>query len=136
MKKVFSFILRAIQWPLRALNTLRKGVARWFVTLYAKYLFDRAKREADQRYEQQRTMIYVAHDLFNENVLTTYDRHLFRSIKHNSGSAMDLMTLQSLKWGCYYHTPDKAGNQAMSKKDIEIRRKFFIRERLQKANLL
>ena len=114
----------------------RKKIAAWLVTLYAKWLFDSARRKADKRYEVQRTMIYVAHDLFNENVLTTYDKRLFKSIKHNSGSAMDLMTLQSLKHGCYYHTPDRAGNQAMTPEDAERRRRYFIRERLEKAKLL
>ena len=117
-------------------KSLRLRAARFFVRLWAVYNFKAAMRRADERYRRERTMIYVCEQPFKHNVLTTYNRNRFKLEKKAWGWNGMLLTLQSMKYGCYYHTPDKAGNQAMTKEDIELRREYFIRERLEAAGLL
>lgn len=115
---------------------LRRRWARLIVTRYAKREFKAAMERADKRYKHEHTMIYVCSKPFQPDILTTYDRQRFKREKQVWGWAATLLTLQSLKFGCYYHTPDKAGNQKMTQKEIDIRLKYFIRERLHAAKLL
>lgn len=114
-----------------------KRLAVKVVTLYAKFLFKRAKEKADQLYEKNHEMYYVASQVFHPDTLTIYNRKRFKIEKEVFGYYHTrCLTLVSLKNGCYYHTPDKAGNQAMSQKEIERRKQYFIKERLHKAKLL
>ena len=113
-----------------------KKLAAIVVTAYANYLYKQAVREADERYAREHTMIYVASKNFDPGYLTTYDRTRFKIEKEVFGYHARLLTLQTLKNGCYYHTPDKVGNQAMTKQEKERRRLFFVRERLEKAKLV
>ncbi len=126
------FFKERIVAPLLA---LRKRLARYFVRLWAIYNFNKAMRKADERYEREHTMIYVCQQPFNQNVLTTYNRRRFKLEKKAWGWHGILLTLQSMKYGCYYHTPDRAGNQAMTEDDIKMRRNYFIGERLHEAKL-
>lgn len=113
-----------------------KKLAISVVTIYANYLYKKAVRMADERYEKEHTMIYVASKTFHPDYLTTYDKRRFKMEKSVFGYHARLLTLETLKNGCYYHTPDKAGNQKMSEREKERRRQYFIRERLQKAKLI
>ena len=114
---------------------IRLNLARRAVTRYAKREFNAAMKRADERYKNEHTMIYVCSKPFQPDVLTTYDHNRFKHEKHVWGWHATLLTLQSLKWGCYYHTPDKAGNQKMTQKEIDIRLRYFINERLELAKL-
>lgn len=130
MKKVFMNIVYFFK-------DLRKRLARKVVSMYAKYNFKRAMEKADERYRREHTMIYVVQQPFERGVLTTYDRARFKAEKrHIWGFKGVLLTLSGMKAGCYYHTPDKAGNQKMSKKEIIRRQNYFILERLAEARLL
>lgn len=113
-----------------------RNLAITVVTLWANYTYKKAVAQADELHKRKHTMIYVASMPFKPDYLTTYDRRRFKVEKHVFGYAARLLTLQTLKNGCYYHTPDKVGNQAMDEKDKEMRRQFFIRERLVKAKLV
>lgn len=115
---------------------LFKKLAACVVKAYARLLYGQAKRNADQMYRQNPQMYYVASQVFKPNSLTIYDRKRFKSEKRVFGRAAILCTLIQLKNGCYYHTPDTAGNQAMTEKEMEVARLFFINERLQKAKLI
>lgn len=113
-----------------------KKLAAVVVTAYAHYLYDQAKRKADYMYSKNPQMYYVASQVFHPNVLTIYDRRRFKMEKSAFGRAAELKTLLDLKNGCYYHTPDTAGNQAMSEHDMEVARRYFVKERLWKAKLI
>lgn len=113
-----------------------KKLAVVLVTIYGNSIYKKAVRAADERYEREHTMIYVASKTFHPDRLTTYNRNKFKAEKEVFGYHARLLTLVSLKNGCYYHTPDRAGNQAMTKEEKEKRRLYFIRERLQMAKLI
>lgn len=113
-----------------------RRLAAFFVTIYANHLYKKAVRIADERYATERQMIYVASQNFHPDRLTTYDKARFKAEKQVFGFHARLLTLQSLKNGCYYHTPDRAGNQEMTDREKERRRLFFVKERLQKAKLI
>lgn len=112
-----------------------KKLAVVVVTFYGNYIYKKAVKAADERHRREHQMIYVASENFRPDVLTTYDRKRFKIEKRVFGYHARLLTLQTLKTGCYYHTPDTAGNQGMSEEEKERRRLFFIRERLEKARL-
>jgi len=118
------------------MKRLFRKLAILVVTLWANYTYKKVVAMADERYRRERTMIYVASKNFHPDQLTTYDKWRFKAEKQVFGFHARLLTLQTLKNGCYYHTPDKAGNQAMSEHDKEVRRRFFIEERLRKAKLI
>lgn len=114
----------------------KHNLAIYFVTAYAKYLYRRAVERADAMYARNPQMYYVASQVFHPDRLTIYDRDRFKAEKHAFGCATRITTLITLKNGCYYHTPDVAGNQKMSEREKERRRKYFIYERLQAAKLI
>lgn len=113
-----------------------KKLARIVVTIYARFLYRNARRRADEMYRKKPQMYYVASRVFRPDILTIYDHNRFKREKRAFGRAAILCNLIQLKYGCYYHTPDTAGNQAMTEKEMEVARLYFIRERLQKANLI
>ncbi len=118
MKRVFNFI------------------ARFFVTLYANILYKKAVSTANSRYSQEKQMIYVIERIDKPGYLTLYDKKRFKRHKRIFGTPARLLTLETMKQRSYYHTPDKAGNQALTENDKEIRRLAFIRERLLLAKLI
>lgn len=113
-----------------------KKLAAYVVTAYARYLYSKARKTADEMYRKKPQMYYVASGVFQPNRLTIYDKRRFKIEKSVFGRAAELKTLIELKNGCYYHTPDTAGNQAMTEHEIEVARRFFIKERLEKAKLI
>lgn len=113
-----------------------RKIAVFFVTAYARRIYSNAVKTADARHKKEGVMIYVASETFRPDHLTTYDRWQFKNEKRAFGYLARIMTLQTLKNGCWYHTPDTAGNQEMSISEMERRRRAFIRERLAKAGLL
>jgi len=121
------------------MNLIKKifrPLATKVVVIWANYTYDKVRRIADQRHEKEHTMIYVCAEPFRPYVLTTYDRKRFKGEKKVFGYSARLLTLTTLKNGCYYHTPDTAGNQALGKREIKRRRRYFALERLHKAGLL
>lgn len=113
-----------------------RKLAAVVVTFYANRIYNQAVKVADERHEREGIMIYVASQTFNPDRLTTYNRWQFKAEKAAFGYLARRLTLQTLRAGCYYHTPDTAGNQAMSERERERRRLFFVRERLMKAGLI
>lgn len=113
-----------------------KILAKFVVTLYARNLYRKARKKADSLYRKKPQMYYVASQVFRPDTLTIYDKARFKAEKKAFGRAAMLKTLIELKYGCYYHTPDTAGNQVMSKHEMEVARLFFIKERLRKAKLI
>lgn len=112
-----------------------KKLAAVFVTMYANYLYKTAVRSADALWAEEHRMFYVASENFRPNRLTIYDRDRFKAEKRVFGFHARLLTLNSLRNGCYYHTPDRVGNQRMSEREKERRRLFFVKERLRMAKL-
>lgn len=113
-----------------------KKLAVYVVTAYARHLYKKARKSADALYKKHHRMYYVASRTFHPDELTIYDRYRFKAEKEVFGYAARLNTLVGLKHGCYYHTPDTAGNQAMTEREMEVARRFFIKERLQEAKLI
>lgn len=113
-----------------------KKLAVYAVTAYARYLYRKARRTADEMYRKKPQMYYVASQVFHPDVLTIYNKERFKAEKYAFGRAAELRTLIELRNGCYYHTPDTAGNQAMSEHEMEVARRYFIKERLIKAKLI
>lgn len=121
---------------MKRIRTFFRKLAKKAVSAYAERLYNSAVQIADERHGRERIMIYVASKTFSPSELTTYDRYEFKAEKAAYGHLARRLTLQTLRSGCYYHTPDTAGNQRMSESEVERRKKAFIRERLKKAKLL
>lgn len=107
-----------------------------FVTLYAKHIYKTGVAAAELRHEQEGNMIFLAANSFRPDHLVTYDKEQFKSEKRIYGMAARLLTMNTLRSGCYYHTADRYGGNGMTKHDSEVRRKAFIKERLKKAKLI
>jgi len=119
--------------------------AIFFVTLWAKNTFKQGVEAAEQRrlnemrYDRDITgncMIYLARNSFRPDHLVTYNKNQFKTEKKVYGQHARLLTMQTLKRGCYYYTADRWGYGALDAKEIEKRKKAFIKERLQKAKLI
>ncbi len=117
-----------------------------FVTLWAKVVYAQGVRAAEKRrlYEIDKAgsaergrncMVYLAANSFRPDHLVTYDKAQFKTEKKVYGMAARLLTMDSLKRGCYYHTADRYGRNGMDAKDIKIRKKAFVKERLKLAEL-
>lgn len=113
-----------------------KILARKVVILWTKYIYNKAVKIADRRYREEHTMIYVVSKPFRPDLLVTLSKREFKAMKlYSWGYRGRLLTLQTLRNGCYYHTPDPVGNQSMDDNERARRLKYFIKERLIKAKL-
>ncbi len=106
------------------------------VTLYARYIYKIGVEAAERRHAQEGSAIYLAANSFRPDRLVTYDKRQFKTEKHVYGVAARLLTMNTLKRGCYYYTADRFGNNGISERDRIIRKKAFIKERLRKAKLV
>ena len=107
-----------------------------FVTLWARYAFRQGMDAANRRHAAEGCTVYLAANSFRPDHLVTYTKAQFKTEKRVYGVAARLLTMNTLKRGCYYYTPDRFGNNGISKRDLEIRKKAFIQERLRKAKLI
>lgn len=106
-----------------------------FVTLWSRLVYRKGVSAAEQRHVREKVTIYLAADSFKPDRLVTYDKLQFKAEKRVYGMSARLLTMNTLRNGCYYHTADRFGKGKMSRREQEIRRKAFIRERLRLAGL-
>ena len=106
------------------------------VTIYAKYIYRQGVEAAERRHAMEGNTVYLAANSFRPDHLVTYNNTQFKIEKHVYGMAARLLTMNTLRRGCYYHTADRFGANGMSDHDVQIRKKAFIKERLQKAKLI
>lgn len=115
---------------------LFRNLAVIFVTLWAKITYRKGVDAAERRHAAKGNVIYLAADSFRPDHLVTYDKTQFKAEKHVYGVHARLLTMNTLKNGCYYYTADRFGNNGMSDRERERRRRAFIRERLALAGLI
>lgn len=106
------------------------------VTLYAKYIYRQGVDAAERRHRIEGNTIYLAANSFRPDHLVTYNKTQFKIEKHVYGMAARLLTMNTLRRGCYYYTADRFEANGISDHEKEIRKKAFIKERLQKAKLI
>lgn len=106
------------------------------VTLWAKQAYNQGVRMAEMRHAKERVTIYLASDAFHPDRLVTYNKKQFKIEKRIYGMAARLLTMNTLRSGCYYHTEDAWGENGLDAAEIEIRKKAFIKERLSLAGLI
>lgn len=107
-----------------------------FVTWYANYIYGMGVKAAEQRHAAEGKTIYLAEDTFRPGRLVTYNKAQFKAEKSVYGMAARLLTINTLRSGCYYHTADRFGGNGLREEEKDIRRKAFIKERLTLAGLI
>lgn len=120
----------------KLLKRIFRKPAIFFVTLWANRTYRQGVAAAEFRHSEEGEMIYLAADAFRPDRLVTYDKAQFKMEKRVFGVAAHLLTMNTLRSGCYYHTKDRFGGNGLTKHDAEIRRKAFIKERLRLAGLI
>lgn len=121
------------------MHFIRKILRRpaiFVVTVYARHIYNEGVRAAEQRRARERRTIYLAAQTFRPDRLKTYDKAQFKAEKRVFGVSARLLTMNTLRRGCYYHTADAFGSGALSDREKETRRKAFVRERLRLAKLI
>ena len=122
------------------LKKLFRRPAIMFVTLWARWAYDKGVKLAEERWKNTpaaaRSTIYLAANSFRPDRLVTYDKTQFKMEKKVFGYHARLLTMNTLRNGCYYYTADKFGNNRIHDKEKEIRRSAFIKERLRIAGLI
>lgn len=113
------------------------------VSLWAKRTYNQGVQAALDRQRalieqgcEGACIVYLACNSFRPDHLVTYTRSQFRMEKRVYGVAARLLTMNTLKRGCYYHTPDRWGRDGLSDKEVEKRRQAFVKERLKLAGLI
>lgn len=128
----------------RFFKKIFRRLAIYLVTLWARRAYDQGVRAAESRRNDEikrwngkgNCMVYLACDTFHPDHLITYTKRQFKIEKHVYGMAARLLTMNTLKRGCYYHTADRWGENGLPATEKEIRRKAFIKERLRLAKLI
>ena len=113
-----------------------RAPAVFVVTLWAKHMYKKGVKMADERHKREKVAVYLASANFYPDKLQTYTKRQFKVEKHVFGYHARLLTMTTLRRGCYYYTPDAYGNNAMTPREREVKRRYFIKERLQMAKLL
>lgn len=106
------------------------------VTWWANRSYKQGVQAAEERWRKSRKTIYLAANSFRPDHLVTYDKQQFKLEKRVFGYHARLLTMNTLKQGCYYYTADKYGNNRISQQEKELRRKAFIKQRLKMAKLI
>lgn len=119
-----------------AIRRLLRKPAILLVTLYAKYIYRQGVDAAERRHKMEGRTIYLASNSFRPDHLVTYNKPQFKNEKHVYGVRARLLTMNTLRRGCYYYTEDRYGENGMSEREKEIRKKAFIKERLRLAKLI
>ena len=119
-----------------SIKKLFRKPAIFFVTLWAKHVYNQGVKAADERHRKERVAIYLASNSFRPDRLVTYNKEQFKTEKKVYGVAARLLTMNTLKRECWYYTAGRGGLDAMEPRDKEIRRRAFIKERLHLAKLI
>lgn len=102
--------------------------------------YNQGVRLAEERWKntppEHRCTIYLAANSFRPDRLVTYDKTQFKAEKKVFGYHARLLTMNTLRNGCYYYTADKYGNNRIPEDEKEIRRSAFVKERLRIAGLI
>lgn len=124
----------------RFFKKLFRRPAILLVTMWARRTYKQGVHAAEYRYKatplKDRRTIYLAANSFRRDHLVTYDRPQFRLEKRVYGVMARLLTMNTLRQGCYYYTADKLGNNAMTEEEKDTRRRAFIKQRLRMAKLI
>lgn len=112
-----------------------RKMALYVATAYANRIYRKAVKAAELRHQQEQQMIYVASDPIDSSILRTYNRQEFRNVKRILKKTTDF-NISILKAGCWYHTANKIGADALSEREKEIRRLAFVKTRLLAAKLI
>ena len=118
------------------LRKLLRKPAILLVTIYAKHIYRKGVDAAERRHAIEGKRIYLAAKAFHADRLVTYSKAQFKVEKRAFGVAARLLTLITLKNRCYYHTADQWGKGGLSEREVNKRRKAFIKERLRYAGLI
>lgn len=123
--KIKDCFKKLFRWP-----------AMFFVTIYARYIFRIGVDAAERRHAIEKNTIYLAANSFRPDHLVTYNKAQFKIEKHVYGVAARLLTMNTLRRGCYYYTEDRFGSNGMDEDEKELRRRAFVKERLRLAKLI
>lgn len=113
------------------------------VTYYCNRIYRQAVKRADGYHKEHHEAYYVITDPGNKYQLVTINRRHFRRMKHDAQKSLaDMLywspqySMKLVKDGCWYHTPDRGENNAMSSRQKELMRLVFIKSGLKKAKLI
>ncbi len=113
-----------------------RKVAIIVVTIYAKSIYRQGVEAAEMRHRREGCTVYLAANSFRPDRLVTYTKPQFKVEKRVYGTAARLLTMNTLRSGCYYYTADRYGVNGMSESETKKRREAFVRERLRLAKLI
>lgn len=121
---------------MKFLRRLFRLPAILIVTLWARMAYEKGVLAAEERHQRSGHTIYLAANSFRPDRLVTYDKAQFKTEKRVYGVAARLLTMNTLKRGCFYYTKDRFGRDGMTAREKEIRKRAFIKDRLRMAGLL
>lgn len=96
----------------------------------------RVREMGKPRHISGNCMVYLACNSFRQDRLVTYTKRQFKLEKKVFGVAARILTMNTLKQGCYYYTADRWGKNGIDEREKMIRRKAFVKERLRLAGLV
>lgn len=127
------------------MRKLFRKIAGILVTWYYSRMYRQAVKMADEQHERDGAAWYVVDHLYRGKVMSVIDRKAFRRMKMDAQRWTNPnyeryfsndYNISLVKEGCWYRTADRSGNNAMSARDIEIRRLALVRIGLVRARLL
>lgn len=109
-------------------------LARFFVIVYANRIYKQRVKLADKLHAKYRTRMYVCMP-FGGKELIIMDRKGFRMAKELQHIRNPKLSTLCLKDGSYYYTANAAEKDAMTPKEMELRRLSFLNYMLRRAKL-
>ena len=112
-----------------------KKLAALCVTAYAKKIYNQAVSVAEGRYKEHPDMYYVITDPSDAKKLMCINTRQFLEMRKFFKVPGRSLPINGLKEGCWYHTKSKTGKDALSFRDLTVRKLAFCRELLLRAKL-
>lgn len=123
-------------------NQFRKAIAGRIVTYYCERAYKKAVSLADKRHNEEGETFYVIDHYEKGKLLSVINRAEFRQIKHcaqklhkNELFWSNHYNVNMLRSQCWYHTPNRSGDNGISEMSKEIRHSALIKKVLKDARL-
>lgn len=134
---------RLVEWFRRT----RRRIAGRLVTWHCDRVYRKAVEHAEARHSEDGNAFYVVDHPVREGRLVVISRREFRGLRERA--RRDFVSrpegrifwdngynMSKVKDGCWYHTADRGGNNAMDERTRNLRRLMFLRIGLRRAGLV
>lgn len=118
------------------MKKLFRKLAVLFVTAHAKRIYESAARCAEHKHKEMGRRVFVITNQEDTKELLILTDKEFLSVRRKLGIRSKDCTLAMLRSQSWYYTANENGRASLKGKELEVRRRAFIKDSLENAGLI